>query len=928
MTIRNGKIILGLLVGAGVCASCLPKAEGTADSPIGDNTPLEIARLPEGQPQGQEGAGFIWFEAETPKAGNFPPITQNPFAPANPKEADVLSEGKWIGATNDRTTPLFLEYEVTVPADGNYQFYARKFWKHGPFRWRFDQQAWQEVGKEVALLDAAELRQFTVANWVSVGSVSLKKGTHTLRIESTENKGAIAFDCFLLTRQPFVARGKMKPGEKYNRAPDGWFAFEPNPDTFAPSPIDLRSLNEKFAGENGFIVAKGDSFVHASTGKPVRFWAINTGMETVYFDRASIDYFARSLAKQGVNCVRLHGGFWKESNFREVDKEKLDKVHYFIAALKREGIYTCLSIYFPLWLNLKDADGFAGYDQARSKHPFALLYFNKEFQNIYRSWWKAILTTPNPYAENKPLADDPAVAMAEIVNEDSYFFWTFTPYENIPAQQMSILEKEFGNWAVQKYQNLGEAFKAWGGSSYRGDNRDEGRVGFMPLWEIFNKKDRRAQDTALFLASHQRRFYDEIYNYLKKDLGYKATVSASNWVTADGRTLGPLDKWSNAGADFIDRHGYFGGRHEGERASYALSKGDRFADRSALLFEPDKPGDSPNYSLPLWDIQYEGKPSTISEVNWPPPNRYRADFPFLAATYGVLQGSDGIFFFATGSPSWEQQLQKFSIRTPVIMGQFPATAFLYRQGLLKPADTVVSATLPLTDHLFGLKGAPVTAPVNLDELRAKDIPSGQTAPLTPGASIDPLATLVGKVNITFPTTGQYGLRSADLSKYIDRTQKVVRSQTGELAWNWGSGRVALLAEKAAGVTGFLGSGGKMTLKDIVVESPLEYGSILLVALDDKPIAQSGKMLLQVMSEDTTFGWQVSEANAQGLRTINDLGNAPMVVKNLVGTVQLRRPDANTLKVTALDLNGYPTQSVGTAQSISLRPNTLYYLIEK
>ena len=38
--------------------------------------------------------------------------------------------------------------------------------------------------------------------------------------------------------------------------------------------IDLRFLNEKVAGEGGFIKVKGGKFVHGKTGKPVRFWAV------------------------------------------------------------------------------------------------------------------------------------------------------------------------------------------------------------------------------------------------------------------------------------------------------------------------------------------------------------------------------------------------------------------------------------------------------------------------------------------------------------------------------------------------------------------------------------------------------------------------------------------------------------------------------
>jgi hypothetical protein len=391
---------------------------------------------------------YVWWEAETPKATNFPANTE--FAPANAQESAILSQGQWIGTGGDRTETFFLEYDVTVPKAGKYSFYARKFWQHGPFRWRFGNGAWTEV-RNTALLDEAPIRQFVVANWVAAGTVDLTQGQHTLRVELLQNTGAAAFDAFVLTMQPFNPRGKLKPGEKYNRAPQGWFPFEPDADNFAPSPIDLRVLNEKFAGENGFIQARGDKFVHGKNNQVVRFWAVNAGGGLINLDKASVNYLARYLAKRGVNMVRIHGGIWGE-DFRQVNREFLDKYFYFVSAMKREGIYTNLSIYFPLWIQMRENSGFAGYPAPGTAHPFALLFFNPEFQGIYRNWWRALLTTKNPYT-GIALRDDPAVAIAEIVNEDSYLFWTFS-YNNIPAPQMAILEKLFGDWLTTKHGSL------------------------------------------------------------------------------------------------------------------------------------------------------------------------------------------------------------------------------------------------------------------------------------------------------------------------------------------------------------------------------------------------------------------------------------------------------------------------------------------
>ncbi|MBD2019101.1 hypothetical protein H6F43_02740, partial [Leptolyngbya sp. FACHB-36] len=366
---------------------------------------------------------YLWWEAENPRATNFP--RRNPFAPATAAEATVLSGNAWIGVEGSRSQPLFLEYRVTVPDAKNYFFYTRKFWQHGPFRWRWDDRPWQSVGSSTYLMDSVGLRSGIGANWISLNRVELEAGPHTLRIELTKNDGAAAFDCFALTTDPMQPRGKLKPDQRYSANIPGWFVFDPEADSFGNSPIDLRFLNEAVAGEHGWIRVKGEDFVQEQTGRPVRFWAVNLGREAIDMDVASMQYMAKFLAKRGVNLVRLHTKLWSED--RQIEPETIDRLRTLIATLKAEGIYTGLSIYFPLWLQLTPESGFPGYS---GQHPFSLLFFNREFQQMYYGWWRSLLTTPNPRT-GLALRDDPAVAMVELVNEDSYFFWTFDPYKSV-----------------------------------------------------------------------------------------------------------------------------------------------------------------------------------------------------------------------------------------------------------------------------------------------------------------------------------------------------------------------------------------------------------------------------------------------------------------------------------------------------------------
>jgi hypothetical protein len=858
----------------------------------------------------------VWLEAERPTAGNFP--AKNPCAPADAHEASMLSGAAWIGTDGTRPAPLFLTYRFQVEAPGQKSLFARRFWKHGPFRWRIGEGEWRTVGRDAALLDRVELRRNIEANWVFMGRTDLPPGEHTLRIELTENKGPSAFDCFLITDEPFIPRGTCRPiRQSEPAAPEGWFVFRPPIDRFGESAIDLRHLNEKFAGENGRLTARGDAIVHEKTGEAIRLWGVNAGVDVVGMDPALSRILARQLSKSGVNFVRVH---LPVGDAKGPDPKAVDRVQAFVWAMKQEGIYCALSIYFPLWFPLEPGDGFGSYNR---KEPFGLVFFDPAFQRIYRSWFEALLTTPNPHAQGVPLGKDPAVAMVEMVNEDSLLFWTFKPYENPPAEPMAKLEAQFGAWLKAKYGSIDAAGKRWGGSPVRGDDFPAERVGIMPLAGVVNGKGPRAQDTATFLADTQAKFYRETQQFLREKCGYTGLTIASNWVTADGRLLGPLDKLSCTVGDVMDRHGYYEGEHKGPRSSFAIDAGDTYVDRSAARFDPKEgyDGQKRSYNTPIWDVAYNGKPSIQSETNWPQPNRFRAEMPLIAAAYGSLQGSDGYAFFSLLGGSWNEQLRKFPMQTPAMMGQFPAAALVYRTGLVKPADVVVRANLSVAG-LQKLEGAPLSQPINLDELRAKDVPAGQMAEFERLEKIDPLSFCVGRVEMHFADTAAPS-QIVDLSKFIDKQAKVVRSATGELSWDWGRGVITANAPQVQAAAGFLGAAGAIELGDCAIHLNNEYGAAWVVSLDGLPLATSRRILVQVMTEETNVGWSNGDG---GRKQIQRLPAPPVLVRRIEGSIRLK-PVAT--RATPLDFNGYPQAAVQIDDgTLRLRSDVLYYLVER
>jgi hypothetical protein len=310
------------------------------------------------------------------------------------------------------------------------------------------------------------------------------------------------------------------------------------------------------------------------------------------------------------------------------------------------------------------------------------------------------------------------------------------------------------------------------------------------------------------------------------------------------------------------------------------------------------------------------------------PNRFRAEVPWLAATYGRLCGTDAYFHFALSQADWLRAHTKFSIYTPVVMGQFPATALLYRKGYVTEGPVVSHSAVKLSD-LYAFQGTPVSEEQNLDELRKADIPPGGRLERDAPMAVDPLAYYVGQVTMEIAESPGKS-RTVDLSPYIDRQKKMVRSATGELIWSWGRGAVALNATHAQGACGFLGEQPNINLKDVTIRSGNQYGALLVVSLDGEPLATSARILLQVMTEDRNFGWETEEVakGGQTKKKITSLGSPPIVVKDISGTVSLKRRDAAGLRVTALDFNGYKRQEIGDAARIELLPDCLYYLISR
>ncbi len=192
-----------------------------------------------------------------------------------------------------------------------------------------------------------------------------------------------------------------------------------------------------------------------------------------------------------------------------------------------------------------------------------------------------------------------------------------------------------------------------------------------------------------FFTETMHAFNKMIGDYLKKELGCKQLVNAGNWRTADNVTMLDAERWSYTANEVMAVNRYYGGAHEGQNNGWAIVNGDRFTDDCAMLHPRE---------MPLTLKQVDGFPMMITESSWVPPQGYQSEGPFLVAAYQSLTGIDAYYWFATGEEDWRQPGSangfmpsegKWVCATPMLMGQWPAAALMYRLGYIQQGEPVV-----------------------------------------------------------------------------------------------------------------------------------------------------------------------------------------------------------------------------------------------
>lgn len=675
--------------------------------------------------------------------------------------------------------------------------------------------------------------------------------------------------------------------------------------------VDLSSFLSAPAGRDGHVAIR-DGHLVAPDGRRFRIWGVNVTGSACFPSREDAPIVAAHLARFGINCVRFHfldsnwsGGLFVRGsdNTRTLDPNQLDTLDWFVAELKKRGIYTNLNL--NVGRNFRKGDGVRDYEYLGMAK--VVNYFDEQVQMLHREYARQLLTHLNPYTGTE-YRHEPAVAIVELVNENSIVEAWFSDrllgrntqknpdtWADIPASYGEQLTEKYNRWlketltpdqlqSVRKEAGIGE----------------DQQIPRLTKAGFAKASAERFHTEATFYMHLEQQYFKTMCDYLKNDLGVRSLIvgtSDHNHYNSGYPLLA-----STSQCDVIDGHVYW--QHPRYLKDSATGRQTFAIDNTPMV---DAPLNSTVVQLSRSAVA--GKPYTVSETNHPAPNEYACEGVGILAAYAAFHDWDGVFFYTfehKDPREWKPRMPShFEIRPdPVKMMNIAAGACLFLRGDVQPAGETIYRSY---------------SPQDVRE----SIRSTQRPFFTPG--FDPALALMHGTRIrSFAESG--GTYPAV------QTNNAITCDTGELAWHHTgkrSGLVAVETARSQALIGFLKQAAT-PLKNLQAAVENEFCSIVLTSLSDRPIAQADRLLLVTTARSANTGMKWNPERT----SLTDWGEEPTVIEPVRGHVTLRGIDsAQKIEVIPLDSgakaigDAAPAERTSDGYRIVLgEPATPWYLI--
>lgn len=701
-------------------------------------------------------------------------------------------------------------------------------------------------------------------------------------------------------------------------APDAFIPFPVDWNAPADSPVSVAGLLDRPAGKDGFVAVANGHLVRGAGENAVRLriWGVNMTAKACFPAKEHAPRLADHLARVGINCVRFHfldrtapNGLIDatRNDTAAFDANQLDKLDFFVAELKKRGIYTNLNL--NVGRTYKAGDGVR--DHEIIGFAKAMTYFNPRLLELQRQYARDLLTHKNPYTGNE-YRHEPAVALVELVNENSIVEAWFSgrllgkhttrnpgTWADIPASYEQELTALFNAWLAKNAP--AEQVAAW---------KAEAKVGAGdPLPRLrpdqFGKASpERFRTEARFYMGLERDYFDSMAKLIKEEIGARMPVLA----TSDhnhGKSGYPLLA-SASRLDVIDGHVYWQHPHyltdpkTGKRTGFSIPN-------TPMVNDPAK-----STAVQLARSAVLGKPYTVSEANHPFPAEHAAEGVPVLTAYALLHDWDGIFWYTLAHDELVGQnprpLQFFDYAPdPVKMSQLAAGALTFLRGDVKAAKETVLRAYTAEQVIDGIKApwkegpmftpgfAPELALVHATRITAFDAKATPTYPAGPGVAGE------------------------------------IVSDTGQIRWAGAAakkGTVTVETPRSQALVGYLKGAARGT-SNLAADPETDFCALTLTSLDDAPIARAPRLLLTAGGRVANTGQAWNDKRT----TLEKWGTAPARVEPVAGTVTLRGLDgAAGVSLQPLDgagrSLGQPTEAsrAGDGWRIKLGGPTVWWAI--
>jgi len=285
-----------------------------------------------------------------------------------------------------------------------------------------------------------------------------------------------------------------------------------------------------------------------------------------------------------------------------------------------------------------------------------------------------------------------------------------------------------------------------------------------------------------------------------------------------------------------------------------------------------------------------GKPYTSSEWQYSWPNEYRLEGVPLVAAHAALQCWDAALQFDYSGGDWARTIESNfdSGNKPDVWAQWPAMALMFhRQDLAPDPLPEVAATGPEPEADREAVGGRLPAGIETRKAVRNWIgPTPPSLPLRPGAADGPTGSL-------------------------KRTPGMLLIET----------------PRTVAIVGFLSAAPRVVAGPVTLDSPTEFGSVIVSSLTDDPLTRSRRLLITTVGRAENSGLVYGPTRD----TVLNPGRAPILMDPVRGTLRLAREDPVDLRVYRIDCVGrraseVPVSRVNNSIVIPLQSEalTLWY----